>query len=481
MTKELEQLILSKSRPVQKEVKQLQKSELDRLIIEALLGEQQQNLDPVADEILNIFGKEYDAKDEYGSYPVIDAKKDKEVTKNRITITNTGNRSFRNRMANKLKLAGFEVASMDQGKSTGTKYKVKKDEKEFILVLKQGNVASGIYNIGNFAEGIVAYALGARAESGQNIDLNSVKDFAKKSFNEAKRSLRTIDGGNYEVKLGLDDRTFVALDNQDKWQYATQTIANAISFANSEEFGEFIKQAGDANKKIVINADGVSDQKGTKADIWIYYGEGEDRKHFLDKPGGFSLKSRGSNQLKQTGGNIEDIKDVLRQALNYTVTPDVEAEYTSNYTGDRNKLFGKDGTFYKMFQNVIKNNSPMDTEKFLDNLSDELPKLATGQDIGLIDLSGKEFKIFDFSKVLDKAADVELDVAFAKAGSDVPYLVVYLTPHATKQRNHLIHFRPRRDGTGIRFYLEKGKNLDQFYKWVKQNQPALEKAEKEIT
>ena len=39
MTKKLEQLILSKSRPVQKEVKQLQKSELDRLITEAFLGE----------------------------------------------------------------------------------------------------------------------------------------------------------------------------------------------------------------------------------------------------------------------------------------------------------------------------------------------------------------------------------------------------------------------------------------------------------
>lgn len=37
--KELEQLILSKSRPVQKEVKQLQKSELDRLIVESFLGE----------------------------------------------------------------------------------------------------------------------------------------------------------------------------------------------------------------------------------------------------------------------------------------------------------------------------------------------------------------------------------------------------------------------------------------------------------
>ena len=148
--------------------------------------------------------------------------------------------------------------------------------------------------------------------------------------------------------------------------------------------------------------------------------------------------------MKQTGGNIEDIKDVLQQALNYGVTPELEAEYTSNYTEDRDKLFGKDGTFYKMFQNVIKNNSPMDTEKFLDNLSNELPKLATGQDIGLIDLSGKEFKIFDFSKVLDKAADVELDLVFAKPGSDVPYLVVYLTPHATKQRNHLIHFRPLR-------------------------------------
>ena len=40
MTKDLEQLILSKSRPVQKEVKQLQKSELDRLIVEQLSGQQ---------------------------------------------------------------------------------------------------------------------------------------------------------------------------------------------------------------------------------------------------------------------------------------------------------------------------------------------------------------------------------------------------------------------------------------------------------
>ena len=93
----------------------------------------------------------------------------------------------------------------------------------------------------------------------------------------------------------------------------------------------------------------------------------------------------------------------------------------------------------------------------------------------------KSTKIFDFSKVLDKAADVELDVVFAKEGGKIPYLMVYLTPHNTNQRNHLFHFRPRNDGKGIRLYLEKGKNLDQFYKWVKKNEPALEKAEKEIT
>ena len=474
--KELEQLILSKSSPVQKEAKYIGVSELDKLIMEALLGEQDDvpELESLAAQVLKVFGTEYDAQDEYGSYPVIDAKKDK-VTKGRITITNTGNRSFRSRMANKLKLADFEVAPMEQGKSTGTKYKVSKGGKPFILVLKQGNVASGIYNIGNFAEGILAYALGARAESGQNISLDDVKGFAKKGFNEAKRSVRTIDGTNYEVKLGLDERTFIALDNQEKWQYATQTIANAISFANSEEYDEFVKQAGEANEKIIINADGVSDQKGTKADIWIYYGGDENRKHFLGKPGGFSLKSRGSNQLKQTGGNIEDIKDVLTKAFKYKITPDIEEEYILNYNEDRNSLFGKEGTFYQMFMNVIKNNTPMDTEAFLDNLNSELPKLATGKDIGLIDLSGKDFKIFDFSNVIDKLADVELEVVFSKGGKgEIPYLVVYLTPHDTKQRNHLFHLRPRRDGTGIRFYLEKGKNLDSFYKWVK-------KAEKEIT
>jgi len=327
----------------------------------------------------------------------------------------------------------------------------------------------------------LAYALGARGANEQSISLDDVKNFAKKGFNEASRSLRAIDGDNYEVKLGLDDRTFVALDNQEKWQYATQTIDNAISFANSEEYGNFANQANEANEKIIINADGVSDQKGTKADIWIYYGEGENRKHFLDKPGGLSLKSRGSSQLKQTGGNIESIKNVLSLALGYQVTPDVAQEFISNYNEDRDKLFGKNGTFHKMFMNAVKDNTPMDTDKFLDNLNSELPKLATGKDIGLLDLSGKEFKIFDFARVLDKAADVELQIIFSKSGKgDIPYLMVYLTPHNTNQRNHLFHMRPRRDGTGIRFYLEKGKNLDQFYKWVKKAAPILTRAEKKL-
>ena len=55
--KELEQLILSKSRPVQKEVKQLQKSELDRLIIEAFLGEKREfsEYSPAEQKLINDF------------------------------------------------------------------------------------------------------------------------------------------------------------------------------------------------------------------------------------------------------------------------------------------------------------------------------------------------------------------------------------------------------------------------------------------
>ena len=104
MSKELEQLILSKSRPVQKEVKQLQKSELDRLIIEALLGEQDDGEELVIPNIYSAEQKQaiqqiFPKIKEKFPNATIDATKSNSA---RIAVTNTGGRESRHKAIEEL-------------------------------------------------------------------------------------------------------------------------------------------------------------------------------------------------------------------------------------------------------------------------------------------------------------------------------------------------------------------------------------------
>jgi hypothetical protein len=101
--KELEQLILSKSRPVQKEVKQLQKPELDRLIIEAFLGEA-----PASPELK----KAVLQKIALASIP-LDIKSAKQKSGNQIVIrfaTSAARDENTSKLKKELEDAGFKVA-----------------------------------------------------------------------------------------------------------------------------------------------------------------------------------------------------------------------------------------------------------------------------------------------------------------------------------------------------------------------------------
>jgi len=91
MSKELEQLILSKSRPVQKEVKQLQKSELDRLIIEAFLGEKREFSEYSEEQQSSINDVIKTLKTKF---PNIALKSDTS-TQNRVVLHNTGDDKLR--------------------------------------------------------------------------------------------------------------------------------------------------------------------------------------------------------------------------------------------------------------------------------------------------------------------------------------------------------------------------------------------------
>ena len=52
----------------------------------------------------------------------------------------------------------------------------------------------------------------------------------------------------------------------------------------------------------------------------------------------------------------------------------------------------------------------------------------------------------------------------------MPYLKTSVYSEETGKEYELISMRPRRDGKGFRFYIEKGKNFNEFYRKEKQEQ-----------
>ena len=483
--KALEQLILSKSRPVQKEAKRIGVSELDKLIMEALSEAPSDSLKQVAAKIIEVFKDEATEADEFGDFPVLvnpvlptNALAPKT---GRITVTNTGGTQIRDRLFKKLNLSPqFDLTTDEQGKikittksGTGLFASGKFENKTpFVLQLKKGSTAKGIGNIGNFAEGVLAYALAAKfilskgqdSESEQKINVDDMKKFIaqnKENFivaGDKKREVRTLNMKVAEdvlnLVIGLDNATFYDLDNLDKWQYAPGTVAAAIAFANDEFYTEFLKNTyAGSQETLNLVADGVGDQKGTKADINIFMIKDGERVNL--HTGAFSLKTQSTKQLQQKGGKLKDIETILNSLFGYNVPPNLEKEYDENYKTNRDALFGEGGTFDKIFADVVRRRDP-DTEaeeiNYLEKINSVLPAYASGDKVALVQLLRGDFKIFDFSKPIADEFDVKLEKVFKKTA---PALYTILVQRDTGEEVKLFSMRPRRDGKGIRFYVEK--------------------------
>jgi hypothetical protein len=215
--KELEQLILSKSRPVQKEVKQLQKSELDRLIVEAFLGEQQQDAAALRQALENHINKELEA----GTVGYIGDEAKIEPPKNGVIKILNFSKSYDARRGPKEKMLNDpslkEFGLIDSGKNNprGNTYKrtIRTTSPKFTLELKPSGKVGQVGNPATVMEEVLGYWI-----SGKN------------KFKETYGDAMDTDPGYF----GTGEKTYLKL------------------YSNNNDFKEMVDEFQDANKPFVL-------------------------------------------------------------------------------------------------------------------------------------------------------------------------------------------------------------------------------------
>ena len=432
----------------------------------------------------------------------VDLKKLEYGGKTTIAINNVGSNVIRDKILQALGDSGWVKLP---AKPAGGKHKradthffdVAKNGKEtpVSILLRQGSTKDKISNIGNFMEGIVAYALAVRFVEGEDITEEDVKTFAEKhkakstktpvKSGKSKRSARTIreyTEPNLEVKIGLDNITFTELDDPDKWKFAD--IDSAIALANSDYYKDYL----DKIVSLKIDADGVSNQETTAIDVTVS-GTGKDGEDYTFLDSGFSLKNL-SKQLWQKGKGILAIGDMFSNLFGVKITLplDIEQFKKDRYPYDiAIPYFDQLFAAVEQAENTKLEGNDKAQEAFLDNFFTKLPEYATkspeGGSIPLVALGSGGFNIYDFStKLKPKEAEEVSDKAAKKY--KVHFQVTKGGP-STNQRAHKVpdklglyfndkkvfELRPKIEPSAgtFRFYLESGdpaevKNLFAFKK-----------------
>jgi predicted nucleotidyltransferase len=313
---------------------------LDQLVemVEELMGEAtKEGLGEIAKEIVKILQAEDTSDDAVAFINLGDIKIKGTPTSKTIAITNTGDRKTRTKLYTKLDNDQNYTVKIVRRQKSGSdeefapRGEVTKDGIAFTLDFYKGSTPKTISNIGNFAEGVTAYAIAAKlANPSQEVSLDDTIRVAtnveRSSDGEGKkREIRKDfkvdlpDDNTLDLALGLDKKTFEDLDNPKKWSFADDTVSAALSLVNGEDFVEFISNT--SNHTFIINADGVSDQKGSKADIQIQKKNNEtgELQGFLNKDGKVSLKTKSTKQLHQTGKDFLKMAEIFENLFGFRI------------------------------------------------------------------------------------------------------------------------------------------------------------------
>lgn len=332
------------------------------------------------------------------------------------------------------------------------------------------------YNAGDVAEAALGAAVTALfgkrgAEVSEADVLKVIKGLGEGELvgknNKFGKMKFTADGDTIEYILGLNKASYnamyVAATTGEMPNDILGALRSAVTYANTNTgVKEAVKYSVDDKGKntIVVNADGVSDQKGVKADL------------FLTLDGTtmnlISLKAGDVKQFGQVSGyNFAQIEKFFGETFGITVTPSLEDNFVE---GDAKASFEAIREVYKEVESKISKELAGDNDqveaKFVERLYKGIEHHATRGEEGtsLVILkttpNAAGYSELQFGQVLADAMEtVDLDAELISTGVGKPAKIQIYGTTPSGKRSMLLQVRSnyKSEGKGyVRNIVEMG-------------------------
>lgn len=348
------------------------------------------------------------------------------------------------------------------------------------------------FNKGNVAEGILAAAIAARFISKTrdvrkqdvvNV-INKVK--ARKTSNKAESTFKSpnanpdiVDEVRCLIRLA-EHELAAALDIKLLDDVLSDILSSAIDFVNKPLVQQWADLLYKNNRvdKIEVISDGVSDQSGTKVDLFVLINGKKENVNI-------SLKAGPVKQFGQMSGATFEIMEQMFNPLGIRFDNTVKNKFNS-FLKDASLVMHEKSVaaidyIYTLAQKKMDTQITQDYNKFLKNLSNFVKYHATlnEPDVFLVQLDRSESKIYDFdqlSKALDKL-DTKLTTTmvyqnitgeaasyFQGGAPQLPKIVIHIDGMAPTQGG-ILEIRSKIDNRGSmqpfyhRNYFNKGSYL----------------------
>ena len=330
------------------------------------------------------------------------------------------------------------------------------------------------YNRGDIAEGILGAALSAKLikrgkENIGNISIDDVKHVLSNALATAKELSYSVEDRNSKIadkinfKLRLPTGSMDVIKDKSFWPRFEDLFSAAVHYANTsdaERYSNFFYKNGKVDE-VIIESDGVSNQKGTKTDVkavvkTIDPTTGKKKFRTL-KNVDISLKADSNIYGQQsTGGHLATRETWLANAQKIFAHFGVNIEMPQK--GRHLEEFWTD--VYKQAANQLKQGlaaGGVDRDiNFIEKIADVIIHQATGsnRDLKLIKFEKGLSNIHSFSLLKKRLLDnkIELDAATSVTPGGIPKISIF-------DKNN-----PKNVLTNIRLYVGKDKASNYFEK-----------------
>jgi len=402
-------------------------------------------------------------------------------------------------------------------------FKPNPTSKSFIFPLKNGgevtlsailkaNVSVGSprakYNLGNVAEGVLAFAIAARFLSktkkiGEREVLAVRAAIAKNRRGTSSQIiLKSPNAPHPKMKKKIDDDVKIVVNlaaaNMDMLFTTDDTeletlkglIPPCVEYANAREINTAALMMYRNGKKDYIDviADGIGDETGTKVDVRVEI-NGKMNVPIKGRTKGLSIAltqislKKDVDQFAQVGGwTLDTVDNLWGKVLNMTPSSNSQLQQiyqdaieTSGTTAEISALAmrGVYAWAHGQLQSKLKNTI------WLNNFVEVLDNFATykEENVALVEIKGDTFHRYDFKKLkvalvgrpdLDIPPNLVLSSVYTEGGSDLPTVRIIGTNANDGKHYELVQFRFKLEkGTGgkpkaIRNYVEKRKGLEDY-------------------